>query len=244
MPVKFKLRMIVMLDLNASSELQLSLKLELEALLQTILPDATLKAATLPHCAGLQLYLIDEHYSLEALDAQTQQKVMNNPLYWMFCWASGHAMAKAITAGELPVMDKTLLDFGSGSGVVAIAAALAGAKQVIASDIDPMSQKAIALNVALNQCEQKVSVIGDFNDYQTIAKHLDAITVADVLYDAENKPLIDALLPLAPALYLADSRVKDFEHKDLIETESQAGETFPPLGGFDEFSLVRFFQKR
>ena len=73
-----------------------SMKSKLEAQLRTILPDATLQLITLPNTGGLKLYLIDSNYSLEALDAQTQQKVMNNPLYWMFCWASGHAMASLI----------------------------------------------------------------------------------------------------------------------------------------------------
>ncbi len=223
---------------------QFALKQELEALLQTILPDATLKPAVLPECNGLKLYLIDEAYSLEALDAETQKKVMDNPLYWMFCWASGHAMAKVIANGQLAVKGLQLLDFGSGSGVVAIAAALAGAEQVIASDIDPISQKAIALNAMLNGCEQKLKIIGDFNEYISIAASLDLITVADVLYDVENKPLIDQLLPLAPKLCLADSRVKHFEHNSLVETQQTCGETFPPLGGFDEFSVVRFFQTK
>ena len=220
-----------------------ALKQELEALLQTVLPEATLKEALLPDCKGLKLFLIDEHYSFEALDAQEQQRVMNNPLYWMFCWASGHAMARLIAEGGLEVEGKTLLDFGSGSGVVAIAAALAGAKKVIASDVDPMSQKAITLNANLNNCVASVDVIGDFNQVKGMDCDIDIITVADVLYDEDNRPIIDALLPLAPALCLADSRVSNFEHASFFEAEQQAGVTFPYLGGFDEFSVVRFFHK-
>jgi predicted nicotinamide N-methyase len=221
----------------------LDLKLELEAILQTVLPDATLQIASLPDCGGLKLYLIDEAYSLEALDAQTQQRVMNNPLYWMFCWASGHAMAKSLTRQSINVKEQVVLDVGSGSGVVAIAAALAGAKQVIASDIDPVSQKAIMLNAQLNACQDKIDVIADLDQYPTFATTLDWILMADVLYDAGNKPLIDQLLPLSSQLCLADSRMTHFTHPQMTATQTLSGKTFPALGGFDEFSRVAFFYK-
>ena len=228
------------------------LKDELEALLQTVLPDATLKAAELPGCNGLKLYLIDEQYSLDALDAAAQQRVMNNPLYWMFCWASGHAMAELIIQGGLDVKGLRVLDFGSGSGVVAIAAALAGADLVIASDIDPFSQQAIALNAHLNQCADRLHIIGDYKNIHSLNanksmqadKGLDLITMADVLYDSENTPLIDELLPLAKRLCLADSRVNDFTHARFDEVAQHPGETFPPLGGFDEFSMVKIFMSK
>ncbi len=222
----------------------LSLKRQLEKELQTVLPDATLEKVELPNTGGLSLYLIDSNYSLEALGSDTQQKVMNNPLYWMFCWASGHAMASLLHQDSAWVHGKTVLDFGSGSGVVAIASALAGAKQVVASDIDPMSQKAIELNSRLNGCESKINIVGDYRDAIEPGAIFELISVADVLYDAENRPLIDALLPLGDAMLLADSRVKDFTHPQLVEFKQAPGETFPYLGGFDEFSTVRFFQYR
>ena len=140
------------------------LKSELETELQTVLPDATLEKVELPNTGGLSLYLIDSDYSLEALDTESQQRVMNNPLYWMFCWASGHAMASLLFDDNTWVKNKTVLDFGSGSGVVAIAATLAGAKHVIASDIDPMSQKAIELNACLNACEHQIQILGDYRE--------------------------------------------------------------------------------
>jgi len=64
---------------------------------------------------------------------------MNNPHYWIFCWPSGKIMAELVLDNPGIVKDKVVLDFGSGSGIVAIAAKKAGAKHVIASDIDPIA---------------------------------------------------------------------------------------------------------
>src|SRR5690554_8116275 len=119
--------------------------------LQQVLPSATIQPIALPNCQGLQLYLLDENYPVMALDNETAQRVMNTPLYWLFCWASGLVMAQQILAKPALVKDKVILDVGSGSGVVAIAAAMAGAKQVIACDSDPIAQRAIAINAQLNQ---------------------------------------------------------------------------------------------
>ena len=218
----------------------------LEAALRDIIDDASLQLVELPNTNGLKLYLIDEHYPLQAIDADLQQKVMQNPLYWMFCWASGHAMARWIIDNPKLVKGKTVLDVGSGSGVVAIACALAGATKVFASDIDPLSQLAIALNASVNGCESTIEVVGDLAS--VIDRHtnadLDLCTIADVLYDADNKPLIDTLIPAAKSILLADSRLKDFQHPALFELMQQPGHTFPDLGGFDEFSTVRFFAKQ
>ncbi len=204
--------------------------------LQTILPDATLQTVLLPQCSSLQLYLINPQYSLAGLDTSTAQQVMDNPLYWLFCWASGRVMAQQILAEPERVKNKVIMDVGSGSGVVAIAAALAGAKKVIASDIDPMAQKAIALNAQLNGVQ--LEIIGDYAEY---TGDVDMITIADVLYDRNNMPLLEALVQRAPAVYLADSRVKNFAHPGFIKTGRADGETFPDLGGFDEFSEVNIY---
>lgn len=203
--------------------------------LQDVLPHAELKTYTLPDSQGLALYLLQDDYPVESLDTDAAEKVMNNPLYWLFCWASGLVMAQQIAANPDWVKNKVVLDVGSGSGVVAIAAKKAGAKKVIASDIDPLAQVAIALNAELNQ--QDITVIGDFNDYQG---SVDLITVADVLYDKNNLPLLELLIKKAPIL-LADSRVKNFSHPRFKALQSFSGETFPQLGGFDEFNQVNLF---
>lgn len=208
----------------------------LTAELQGILPDAVLANIALPRCAGLRLYLIDPGFSLQGLDTEVAERVMDNPLYWLFCWASGRVMAEQIVAQPERVKGKVVMDVGAGSGVVAIAAALAGASKVIASDIDPMAQKAIALNAQLNNVQ--LEIIGDYTSYKG---DVDLVTIADVLYDRNNMPLLEALVQRAPAVYLADSRVKNFTHPRFAKTGRADGETFPVLGGFDEFSEVNIY---
>ena len=46
--------------------------------------------------------------------------------------------------------DKRVLDFATGSGLVAIAAHRSGAAHVLAADIDPFSADAVAMNAELN----------------------------------------------------------------------------------------------
>jgi predicted nicotinamide N-methyase len=72
------------------------------------------------------------------------------PPFWAFAWAGGQALARYITDHPETVAGRDVLDLASGSGMVAIAAAKAGARHVIAADIDPFAGASIALNAALN----------------------------------------------------------------------------------------------
>lgn len=72
------------------------------------------------------------------------------PPFWAFAWAGGQALARFLLDNPEFVRGREVLDIGSGSGIVAIAAAKAGAARVVAADIDPFAAAAIALNAALN----------------------------------------------------------------------------------------------
>jgi predicted nicotinamide N-methyase len=72
------------------------------------------------------------------------------PPYWAFAWAGGQALARHVLDHRGLVGGKSVLDFGAGSGLVAIAAAKAGAGNVTAAEIDPFAAAAIALNAAAN----------------------------------------------------------------------------------------------
>ncbi|MBW8733993.1 MAG: methyltransferase [Asticcacaulis sp.] len=72
------------------------------------------------------------------------------PPFWAFPWAGGQALARYLLDHPDTVRGKTVVDIASGSGLVAIAAAMAGAASVIANDIDSYSAAAIALNADLN----------------------------------------------------------------------------------------------
>jgi predicted nicotinamide N-methyase len=72
------------------------------------------------------------------------------PPYWAFAWAGGQALARYVLDNPQEVEGLAVLDFGSGSGLAAIAAAKAGAGQVVASEIDTLALAAISLNAKEN----------------------------------------------------------------------------------------------
>lgn len=72
------------------------------------------------------------------------------PPFWAVAWLGGQALARHVLDHPELVAGRRVLDLGSGSGLVGIAAALAGASHVLAADIDPFCEPAIALNAALN----------------------------------------------------------------------------------------------
>ena len=72
------------------------------------------------------------------------------PPYWAFAWAGGQALARYVLDHREVVTARSVLDFGTGSGLVAIAAAKAGARMVVAADIDGFAVTAIGLNCWAN----------------------------------------------------------------------------------------------
>jgi predicted nicotinamide N-methyase len=72
------------------------------------------------------------------------------PPYWAFAWAGGQALARYILDHPETVCGKSVLDFGAGSGLGAIAAMKAGAASALAADLDAFAQAAIALNAKAN----------------------------------------------------------------------------------------------
>ena len=74
----------------------------------------------------------------------------SEPPYWAFAWVGGQALARRVLDEPTLVAGRRVLDFAAGSGLVAIAAAKAGAASVTAVDVDPLAHDAILLNAALN----------------------------------------------------------------------------------------------
>lgn len=72
------------------------------------------------------------------------------PPFWAFAWAGGQALARFLLDRPDWVAGKRVLDFAAGSGVQGIAAALAGAVRVEASEIDRFALAALALNAEAN----------------------------------------------------------------------------------------------
>ena len=109
------------------------------------------------------------------------------PPYWAFAWAGGQALARYVLDNPEVVRGRAVLDFGSGSGLVAIAAAKAGAASVLAADIDAFAAAAIRLNAEANGANLAVTqddLIGRDGGWQTIL-------LGDMCYE---RPLAERLL--------------------------------------------------
>ncbi|MFT4517754.1 MAG: putative nicotinamide N-methyase [Halioglobus sp.] len=204
--------------------------------LQQIIPSAKLEVMGLPDVPTLRLYLLNEDYPQGSLAPGEVQRVMDNPLYWVFCWASGQALAQFLLQDHEWVKGKRVLDFGCGSGVLAIAAALAGAAEVIACDIDPFALQATRLNAELNGVALTLS-----DDYQAIDGEIDLIIVADVLYDRGNFPWLSRFVERARQVLMADSRVKDFDVPPYRQIDQCHRCTRPDLDESAEFRDVRIY---
>ena len=103
-----------------------------------------------PHAPEIVLHLADEATELWLKTEEELGEIGLPPPFWAFAWAGGQALARYILDHPDIVAGKRVLDFASGSGLVAIAAAKAGAARVEACDIDPFARAAIALNAAAN----------------------------------------------------------------------------------------------
>lgn len=185
----------------------MTLLAQLNRILDRQLPGATLSLQTVPDCHGLKLYLLDPAFDDRALPLHVQESISDDPPYWIFCWASGRALARMILQGQLDVKGKRVIDFGAGSGVVAIAASLAGASEVISCEIDPVANHLISLNsmanhVTVKRCLRLEDVIGE----------ADLLLAADVLYERKNLVWLDQFLEYGRDVIVADSRQKSLSH--------------------------------
>lgn len=91
-----------------------------------LLGDARLSATALPG-TDLRLWLIDAQNMDRQFSPEETRRILEEPPYWCFCWASGLVLARWLAARPQWVRDKRVLDFGSGSGVARIAWSSAGA---------------------------------------------------------------------------------------------------------------------
>jgi predicted nicotinamide N-methyase len=119
----------------------------------------------------------------EATEASIEQAGLPPP-YWAFAWAGGQALARYILDNPETVRGRDALDFGAGSGLVAIAAAKAGAARVIAADIDDFAAAAIRLNAALNG----VAIDCVTDDVIGRSDGFDVALIGDMCYE---RPLAD-----------------------------------------------------
>ena len=132
-----------------------------------------------PHVPEIRLHLADEAHELWLKTEEELEAIGLPPPFWAFAWAGGQGLARFLLDHPEAVAGKRVLDFASGSGLVAIAALKAGARSVVAADIDPICRAAVALNVRANSVEAEFrgeDLIGEDEGW-------DVVLAGDVFYD-------------------------------------------------------------
>jgi predicted nicotinamide N-methyase len=150
---------------------------------------------------GVRLHLADAvepvwHATEDALGAG------DAPIpYWAFAWAGGLALSRWLQAHPDEVAGRTVVDLATGSGLVAIVAAQAGAEHVTAVDIDPFAEAAVALNARAN----RVHVAYHGRDrLDGPPPSVDVLLAADTWYEG---PFASRVLPWLQAAAAAGTRV-------------------------------------
>lgn len=104
------------------------------------------------------------------------------PPYWAFAWAGGQALARYLLDNPMLVEARSVLDLGTGSGITAIAATMAGARHVLAADIDAIALDAVALNAGANGVRITVTSV---DLLAAPAGPFDVVIVGDLFYERE-----------------------------------------------------------
>lgn len=143
-------------------------------------PEALVRSATawqpVPFVAEITLLTAADPFVL------WDRTELDAPPFWAFPWAGGQALARYLLDNPAAVAGKRVLDVASGSGLVAIAAAKAGAAGVVAGDIDPNAVAAMEINAAANGA---MVVARTFDLEHDDPSGADVILAADVFYQRE-----------------------------------------------------------
>ncbi|WP_246673804.1 50S ribosomal protein L11 methyltransferase [Mesorhizobium sp. B2-7-3] len=192
-----------------------------------------MRLASVPALPEIWLYTAHPGSGLRRLvegdDADSQEP---QPPYWAYAWAGGAVLARYVLDHPEIVAGRRVLDLGAGSGIVGIAAGKAGAREVMAAEIDRNGVAALALNAAANGVT--IAIMG--NDITTgPPPAVDLVLAGDVFYGQGvalgMMPFLDrcvaagievlvgdpgrAYLPRSRLRLLAEYKVPDFgEAKD------------------------------
>lgn len=172
---------------------------------------------------------VNQNFSPAQIEA-----IWSNMPYWAFVWSSGRALANYVLENPHLVKDKVIADFGAGSGIVALAALKAGAKQAWVVDIDQAALEACEENATLNN--QTVLTAKSLDEIEAI----DLILVGDVLYDPRNHGLASILFTQETSVIWAESQAQT-KLSQYGPVASLDSETVPNIGGFDEHKQIHIY---
>jgi len=179
----------------------------------------SLAVRTPPLVPEIRLWLVASHVDLNARCAELLEG--SSAPYWAFCWGSGQALARYVLDRPELVRGKTVVDFGAGSAVVAIAAGRAGAARVIAVDIDPKARRYAALNATLNGVELEVT--------ERLPADWDVVLASDVLYEEPLARWLQHLADSEHTIYVSDPHRHGTPRLARDPIESVLATTYPDV---------------
>ena len=144
-----------------------------------------------PLVPEIRLHLATEITPIWQATEESLARSVLPPPFWAFAWAGGQALARYLLDHPEQVTGRFVVDFGAGSGLVAIAAAKAGAEFVLAAEIDHFAAAAIAANSALNRAAVTVTT-ADLID--AVDPRWGIITAGDVCYEQPMAERVTAWL--------------------------------------------------
>ena len=170
-------------------------------------------------CPEFELWLLGDDVDLErGCDELAEGEA---PPFWAFCWGSGQALARYLLDNPERVRDKHVVDLGTGSGIAALAAAHAGARTILALDLDPMSRRAAELNAEHNSLEIETSA--------TAPEEWDLMLAADVLYETGLREWLMGTARARGPILLADPERTGTPRLDLPVLARMNATTFPDV---------------
>ena len=182
--------------------------------------DAFIRAETrlrpVPHAPEISLFVADEATALWQKTEDELGALGLPPPFWAFAWAGGQALARYLLDHPQIVAGRTVLDFASGSGLVAIAAMKAGAARARAADLDPFALAAIRLNAAANG----VAVAAEGRDLLGTEAPHEVILAGAIFYERDLAARVTAWLrgrEAAGATVLIGDPGRSYLPKDALE---------------------------
>jgi predicted nicotinamide N-methyase len=147
---------------------------------------ANTRLKPVPHVPEIVLYVAEESVPIWQKTEEQLNEMGLPPPYWAFAWAGGQALARYVLDHPAEVAARRVLDLAAGSGLVAIAAAIAGAAPVIAADIDPFTEAAITLNAAANDVYVEILTQDLLDRPAPVEPRYDVILAGDLFYERDT----------------------------------------------------------
>jgi predicted nicotinamide N-methyase len=138
-----------------------------------------------PLVPQIQLYQASDPISLWQRTELAAGRTGHDPPFWAFAWAGGQALARYLLDHPEAVRGRQVIDIASGSGLVAIAAAKAGAAAVTAYDIDPLAAAAISANAAANGVTVQAICADVLDKEGPPSPGTDLVLVGDAFYERD-----------------------------------------------------------